>query len=127
MAVYVIVDVAVDDPERYAEYRATPSTAGEFGGRFIVRGGERELLECGDWQPNRVAVMEFPDAESARAWYGSEDYQRKARIRHASARSTLLLIEGVTDPGPDGPRIDGRVGGAGNAQPTSTTNQEEKR
>jgi uncharacterized protein (DUF1330 family) len=99
MAVYVIVDIAVTDPQRYADYRATPSTAGEFGGRFIVRGGESELLEQGDWQPNRVAVMEFPDAEAAHAWYGSTDYQRKARIRHASARSTLLLIEGVPDPG----------------------------
>lgn len=126
MAVYVIVDVAVTDPERYADYRATPSTAGDFGGRFIVRGGERELWERGDWQPNRVAVMEFPDVESARAWYESPEYQRKAQIRHAAARSTLLLIEGVSDPGQGDLGSAVPVGGAGNAQPTSTNKQEEK-
>jgi uncharacterized protein (DUF1330 family) len=98
MPAYILVDVVVTDPERYAEYRSTPSTAADYGGRFVVRGGASELLEQGDWVPSRVAVMEFPDAQAARAWYASQEYRQKARIRHEAARSTLLLIEGVPEP-----------------------------
>jgi uncharacterized protein (DUF1330 family) len=94
MPAYIIVDIRVTDPERYADYRATPSTAGDYGGRFLVRGGACELLEQGDWEPNGLAVMEFPDADAARAWYSSEEYRKKRAIRHESARSTLILIEG---------------------------------
>lgn len=95
MPAYVIVNIDVDDPERYAEYRATPTTAGEHGGRFIVRGGSSELWEEGDWRPGRVAVMEFPDADAARAWYDSPAYKEKRSIRQAAARSTIMLVEGT--------------------------------
>lgn len=95
MPVYLIVDVTVLDAERYAEYRAVPSTAGEHGGRFVVRGGASEVWEAGDWTPNRVAVMEFPDADAARAWYDSDAYRDKRAIRHAAARTTILLAEGL--------------------------------
>ena len=43
------------------------------GGRFIVRGGEMEVLE-GDWDTRRIVVIEFPDMAAARGWYESEDY-----------------------------------------------------
>jgi len=95
MPAYIIVDVTVMDPERYAAYRATPSTADEYGGRFVVRGGATEMLEEGDWFPDRLAVMEFPDVDSARAWYDSPAYREKRKIRHAAARSTLILAEGL--------------------------------
>lgn len=95
MAVYLLVDVNVLDDERYADYRATPSTAGEHGGRFIVRGGATEVWEAGDWAPSRVAVMEFPDADAARAWYDSDAYRQKRAIRHEAARTTILLVEGL--------------------------------
>jgi uncharacterized protein (DUF1330 family) len=94
MPAYILVDIVVRDPERYADYRNAPSTLAEYGGRFVVRGGAPEVLE-GHWTPNRVAVLEFPDVESARAWYTSEDYQEKAKIRHEAAESTMILVEGL--------------------------------
>ena len=68
---YVIVDIEVSDPERYAAYReltAPPVEAG--GGRYLARGGATEVFE-GDRVPHRTVILEFPDMTTARAWYDS--------------------------------------------------------
>jgi uncharacterized protein (DUF1330 family) len=53
------------------------ATLAPFGGRFIVHGGETEVLE-GSW-PGFVIVIEFPDNGRARAWYRSDAYQEIVR------------------------------------------------
>ncbi|MCS7088118.1 MAG: DUF1330 domain-containing protein [Thermoflexales bacterium] len=95
MPAYVIADIEVLDPVEYEEYKrlATPTVA-QFGGRYIVRGGTVEVIE-GDWEPRRVVVIEFPTLEQARAWYHSEAYARARAIRHRTARSRLILVEGL--------------------------------
>jgi uncharacterized protein (DUF1330 family) len=95
MAAYVIATVEVTDPDAYAEYRARVlPTIERHGGRFLVRGGASEILE-GSWQPSRVVVLEFPDAEAARRWYGSEDYAPLVELRQRASVGHLLLVEGV--------------------------------
>lgn len=96
MAAYVIADVEVLDREAIKEYqKRVPETLAPFGGRFLVRGGACETLE-GDWQPQRVVVIEFPDADSAKAWYNSPAYQEMLPIRWRHSRARFLFIaEGV--------------------------------
>jgi uncharacterized protein (DUF1330 family) len=96
MAAYVIVDVEVVDPEAYREYtQGVPATLALFGGRFLVRGGRMETLE-GDWQPQRVVILEFPDIEHAKAWHASPEYAAILPIRQRHARTNFLtVVEGV--------------------------------
>ena len=95
MAAYIIAEVEVQDAERYEDYKPmVPPTLAEYGGRFIVRGGAAEALE-GEWSPRRVVIMEFPSAEQARAWWGSEAYAPAKELRQATADSRLILVEGV--------------------------------
>jgi uncharacterized protein (DUF1330 family) len=95
MPAYVVGDITVNDPERYRDYAThTVSTLEPFGGRFIVRGGATEILE-GPWRPGRVVVIEFPDADAARAWYASDAYQAILPIRQESSTGSLLLVEGA--------------------------------
>ena len=61
------------------------ATLAPFGGRFIVHGGEVEVLE-GSW-PGHLIVIEFPDRGQARAWYNSGASPAPAR----SAGSAVLL------------------------------------
>ena len=91
---YVIAHITVTDPERYREYvtRDTPIVE-RHGGRFVVRGGRSETLEGAS--KNRHVVIEFPDMEAARAFYNSDEYQEVSRIRHATADSDLILVEGA--------------------------------
>lgn len=95
MAAYVIVDIDVKDPARYEEYKKmTPASLAAYGGRFVVRGGRTETLE-GNWAPRRLVVLEFADAERARAWWGSPEYAPAKALRQATADSEMILVEGA--------------------------------
>jgi uncharacterized protein (DUF1330 family) len=95
MAAYFIVDVEVTDPVGYEEYRKlVPATIAQYGGRFLVRGGAVEQLE-GDWQPERVVVLEFPSLEQAKRWYHSEEYRAPKALRFKTAKAKMILVEGA--------------------------------
>lgn len=95
MPAYIVADIQVTDPVAYDRYRplAAASIAAS-GGRFVVRGGAVELLE-GEPRPERVVVIEFPDAEAARRWYRSQDYQSALKIRQAASTGRVFLVEGA--------------------------------
>ena len=95
MPAYAVVNVReiVECPEM-TEYRArVQATLDLHGGRFLVRGGELEVRE-GEWQPERLVVIEFPSIEHARAWYDSPEYQAIVGLRTRNSRTDFLLVEG---------------------------------
>jgi uncharacterized protein (DUF1330 family) len=95
MAAYVIVDVTINDPEIYAEYRKlTPASITAYGGRFVVRGGPVETLE-GNWSPGRVVVLEFDSVAQAKAWWSSAEYAPAKALRQQSATTQMIVVEGV--------------------------------
>jgi uncharacterized protein (DUF1330 family) len=95
MAAYVIADVRVTDPAGYEPYRPLAAASiARFGGRYIVRGGNADLLE-GAPEPERIVVIEFPDGETARRWYQSDEYQSALKIRQSASRGRLILVEGT--------------------------------
>ena len=95
MAAYVIVEIEIIDPVRYEEYRKLAGpTVLEYGGKFIVRGGRAETLE-GTWSPPRVVVLEFPTPERAKEWWASERYRPAKELWHRTARTEMILVEGV--------------------------------
>ena len=91
---YIIGHITENDPEAYKEYveKDTPILLG-LGGRFVVRGGQSSLME-GQTQDRHV-VVEFPTYEAALAAYNDPDYQEVAKIRHRTADSTIIVVEGV--------------------------------
>jgi uncharacterized protein (DUF1330 family) len=95
MSAYVILDIEVTDPVLYEEYKKkSTGAAAAFGGRFVVRGGKTEVWE-GDWKPSRVVVLEFESVSSAREWYDSELYRPARALREASARTSMIVVEGA--------------------------------
>ena len=95
MAAYVVANVRVEDPERYAEYVAqVPATIELYGGRFLARAGHAERLE-GAVEPARFVVLEFPSYEAAKAWYESEEYRPLLELRQATSSGDLILADGV--------------------------------
>jgi uncharacterized protein (DUF1330 family) len=95
MAAYVIVDSNVHDPERIKAYGAkVGATIKAHGAKPLVNGGAIEVLE-GDWNPTRLVMLEFADADAARAWYNSPEYQEILPIRLEAANDKLLLVEGL--------------------------------
>ena len=91
---YIIGHITVRYPEDYKEYieRDTPILEG-LGAKFIVRGGQSEIVEGETFE--RHVVIEFESYEAAKRAYHDPDYQVVAEIRRRSADSTILLVEGV--------------------------------
>ena len=94
---YWIAHIDVTDPEGYKAYTAADmAPLGKFGGRFLVRGGSREVVE-GKVRA-RTVVLEFPSYVAALACYRSSDYQAAAALRKGKAEFDLFVIEGYDGP-----------------------------
>ncbi len=95
MAAYVLAEIEITNPEGYKEYTLqVPPTIAKYGGHFIARGGAVEPLE-GDWPARRRVIIEFPSMEAARAWWNSGEYAGPKKMRQASSRGRILLMEGA--------------------------------
>jgi uncharacterized protein (DUF1330 family) len=95
MPAYIIVETDIHDPEQYERYKAaSPGAVAAGGGKFVARGGELTVLE-GDWNPNRIVILEFPDLESAKRFYDSEIYQEAKKLRDGAANLRMVAVEGV--------------------------------
>lgn len=95
MAAYVILDISVHDPDTYEDYKKLSTQAlASYGGKFLVRGGTAETVE-GNWNPNRMVVLEFESMDRAKAWYASEEYAPALKIRHSAANANMIFVEGA--------------------------------
>lgn len=97
MPAYAILDFTIHNPEGFEAYREVgPATVAAFNGKFIVRGGQMLSLE-GNWNPQRLVVIEFPSFEQAKAWWESPAYVQARALRDKAAHTTLLIVDGYTE------------------------------
>jgi uncharacterized protein (DUF1330 family) len=95
MSAYIIVEIEVQDPSGYEEYKKLAgATVAAHGGKYIVRGGKTEVLE-GDWQPKRIVVLEFESMNRAKQWLNCEEYREPRKMRHRTAKTNMILVEGA--------------------------------
>ena len=93
MSAYVIVELEVTNQEEYAAYgKLAEASVARHGGRFLVRGGEFEVLE-GEWSP-RIIVLEFESVDAVRSWYHSDDYQACLPMRLSATKGRMIAVEG---------------------------------
>jgi uncharacterized protein (DUF1330 family) len=94
MSVYMVLEIVVHDPLTYAKYvERVPAVVEKFGGRYLVRGGQITSME-GDWNPDRVVILEFSSLTSLRNWYESSEYRELALLRAEAAESRAFVVEG---------------------------------
>jgi len=87
MPAYIIVEIDVLDPVGYEEYKNLASaTVEKYGGKYIVRGGRTEV---------RIVVLQFESAERAKQWLNCEEYREPRKMRHRTARTNMILVEGM--------------------------------
>jgi uncharacterized protein (DUF1330 family) len=71
------------------------ATLTPYQGRFLVHGGALDMLE-GAFDAALV-ILEFPNAEAARAWYQCDAYQAILPLRTGNTDSTAFVVQGVPD------------------------------
>ncbi len=95
MSAYIILEIDVHDPQTYEAYKKlSPPTIEKYGGCYLVRGGNPELVE-GTGEPKRVVVLKFSDREKAQAWLHSPEYAPAWEMRRKAATSRAILVDGV--------------------------------
>lgn len=92
---YNIVNIIkIHDQEKFQQYVVGHiPTIEQFGGKFLVKGDQGEVLE-GDWQSNIMVVQEFPSIEQFKAWYHSEEYRPWKALRQSCADVNVILTQG---------------------------------
>ena len=95
MAAFLVVDTEIHDVEGYERYKALARPIAEsFGGEYIVRGGDIDLIDSDLWSPTRIVIIRFPSRAAANAFNDSEAYAPVKALRHLYADSTLFIVEG---------------------------------
>ncbi|MGK0500586.1 MAG: hypothetical protein ACJAYG_002239 [Oceanicoccus sp.] len=91
MSALVIVDLNPTDKEKLSDYSSmAAATLTPFRGEFIAKGPIESLHGGADFKIK--VVIEFPDRDSALAWYESEAYQKLIPTRNLGMVSQFHLV-----------------------------------
>jgi uncharacterized protein (DUF1330 family) len=72
---YVLVDTKISNSENYEIYKSKAKPIAErFGGKYLTRGGDIDIVQNDLWSPTRLVLVEFPSIDNARAFHDSTDY-----------------------------------------------------
>src|SRR5258708_2864708 len=95
VTVYAVAIVQVDDHDQFGRYQlAALRTIKDAGGRVIAAGPIHPLE--GHATANHSAIIQFPTADAARAWYDGEAYRSAIALRSdASTTLTLSVVPGL--------------------------------
>jgi uncharacterized protein (DUF1330 family) len=95
MAAFVVVQESIENEAVFAQYRAkAPATVEAYGGKFLARGGNLEVLE-GELPHKRLVILEFPTRQDAIAWYNSPEYQEILPLRLSSSSGIFAVLDGM--------------------------------
>jgi uncharacterized protein (DUF1330 family) len=80
-------------PELIEYLRRIDDTLEPFGGRFLFHGGPVDAVE-GTWNGDLI-IIEFPDLDAVRGWYGSPDYLKIRHLRTENTTADTILFDGL--------------------------------
>jgi len=92
---YVIIELTIFDKNELEKYKKlTPATVAAFNGKIIIRNSKKIILE-GNWNPQRLVIIEFPSVERAKEWWSSEMYNKASVFRKRASRTNMIIVEGA--------------------------------
>lgn len=95
MPAYLIVRAIVTDMQQYQEYmKLTPAIVAKYGGKFIIRGGDKVVLE-GPESSERIVMLKFDSVDTVRRMYNSDEYQAAIKVRDGAAEASFIVMEGL--------------------------------
>jgi len=94
-AYYITHRTSDGDPKVMRIYSSKVNkTIEKFGGTKIVRSGNIKIVE-GNWDPDRMTIIAFPDMVSLESWYNSPEYAELKTMRHSVMTSNAIAVEGL--------------------------------
>jgi uncharacterized protein (DUF1330 family) len=96
--VYVLAQMSIHDRERYDNYAARfMATLEGTSGRLLAADEAVRILE-GEWNLDKVVLLEFADEGAYEAWVTSEAYQAIVGDRLAATDGNAVLIDAFRPP-----------------------------
>jgi uncharacterized protein (DUF1330 family) len=96
MKAYLVLDLSVNDFDGFRKYLAEiPAFIAKHSGRYLVKGTQPSTIE-GDWKPERMVIIEFPEPEKAKAFLADPQVMDLFKVRHDTTTSKLVLVDGCT-------------------------------
>lgn len=95
MTAIVIIKIQAKDPSLLKDYQAVaPAIIEKYNGKFLARGGDIATLE-GPQENRRLVLIEFPDMNTAKQFYYSDEYTHAISLRKDIANAEIIAIEGI--------------------------------
>jgi uncharacterized protein (DUF1330 family) len=70
MKAYLVLDLSVNNFAGFRKYIAEiPAFIAKHSGKYLVQGAEPTAIE-GDWKPERMVIIEFPERKNAESFLG---------------------------------------------------------
>jgi uncharacterized protein (DUF1330 family) len=67
----------------------------KYAARYLARSQENTLLEGDRVVPCCMAILQFPNMDTAKRWYDSAENQEASRVRQSGARFRIIGIQGL--------------------------------
>lgn len=94
MACYLVIEIKVLNSDLYSQYvQNVPEVVSKYGGRYLARGGEVTPI-TGNWNPERVILIEFDSIDQVQRCFQSSEYLELAPLREKSTRSRAIIVQG---------------------------------
>lgn len=98
MSIYIIAQLKFIDRPAYQRYQGRFfDVFRKFSGKVLIADEEPEPLE-GNWDRDKIVVLEFPNEVEARRFLGSAEYEEIARDRKVGADGLVILAKGFSMP-----------------------------
>lgn len=92
--VYAFAQLTITDRAAYDRYQARfMGVMKKFKGRLLAADEHPQVVE-GQWDRDKVVLLEFPDESAFREWAESPEYTEIAKDRHAGSNAVVLLVKG---------------------------------
>ncbi len=106
--IFVVLDITVNDTIMYEQYRIkVEPILKKYGGKYLVRSGgmafdkdpdKKVIPGEGNWNPNRLIIVEWKSMEELQKFITSEEYLKIAELRKNSASTKSVIVkENLTD------------------------------
>jgi uncharacterized protein (DUF1330 family) len=95
MPVYIIAQLKFTRRELYDRYQSRfADVFRKFKGKVLVA-DEHPVVTEGNWERDKVVILEFPDDVAAQEFQTSPEYQEIAVDRKAGADAVVLTVRGI--------------------------------
>jgi uncharacterized protein (DUF1330 family) len=94
---YIYAELEITDPAGYQTYReGAAATVKAFGGRYLIRRGDPEVLE-GERTVTACVVLEFESRARALEWYNSAEYGDLKALRQRTTKTNAFILSGYDE------------------------------